>query len=73
MDLNWRVDVTISTTSMSRVFKPSVLMRMTLSNGKIVTFEVSVDKFQELRYNVAKVLKNVYDLKQHPIIFREME
>ena len=72
-DFNWRVDVTISTTAMSRVFKPSVMMRMTLSNGQIVTFEASVEKFQELRYNVAKVLKNVYDLKQHPIIFRELE
>jgi len=70
-DLNWRVDVTVSTTTMSRVFKPTVLMRLTLSDGSIRTFECPVDKFHELRYNVAKVLKSVQDLSQHPIIFRE--
>ena len=73
MGVNWRVDVAISTTAMSRVFKPSVVIRLTLSDGRIVTFEASVGKLQELRYQIAKVLKNVYDLKHHPIIFREIE
>ena len=37
--------------------------QMTLSDGNIKTFEVPIDKFNELRYNVAKVCRvNVYRL-----------
>jgi len=70
--VNWRVDVTISTTSLSRVFKPSVTLQLTLSDGRISTFECSVKKFHELRYNVAKVLKDIADLQQHPTLTRDM-
>jgi hypothetical protein len=34
-DLRWRVEVTISTSALSRVLKPSVLLEMTLSDGTI--------------------------------------
>ena len=71
--LNWRVDVTISTTAQSRVFKPSILMRTTLSDGSIRTFECSVDDFHKMRYAVAKVLKGVNDLESHPMVARELE
>lgn len=37
----WRVDVAISTSALKRALKPSVLMEMTLSSGKICVFEVS--------------------------------
>jgi len=71
VDLQWRVDVTVSTTSLSRVFKPTVIMQITLSDDTIKTFECSVEKFHQLRYNVAKVLKNMHDLEQHPILKRD--
>ena len=53
---------------MSRVLKPKLLMEMTTSDGKIRQFEVSQDKFHELRYNIAKVLKDMEDIEQIPIL-----
>jgi len=69
--VNWRVDVTISTTSLSRVFKPSVTIQMTTTDGKIRTFECSTDKFHELRFAVAKTLKAIQDLQQHPTLHHQ--
>uniref|UniRef100_A0A7S2R5K4 COMM domain-containing protein 5 n=1 Tax=Rhizochromulina marina TaxID=1034831 RepID=A0A7S2R5K4_9STRA len=66
--LHWRVDVTISSSSLLRVFRPSILMRMRLSNGNFKTFEVSVEQFHQLRYNVAKVLRDMQELERHPIM-----
>jgi hypothetical protein len=36
-DLRWRVDVTISTSSLNRVLKPTLLFQLTLSDGTITT------------------------------------
>ena len=72
-DVRWRVDVTISTTSLSRVFKPTIPLQLTLSDGSMHNFECSVDKFHELRYSVAKSLKHAQDLQQHPTLTRDME
>eukprot|EP00823_Brevimastigomonas_motovehiculus_P004195 TRINITY_DN2703_c0_g1_i1.p1 TRINITY_DN2703_c0_g1~~TRINITY_DN2703_c0_g1_i1.p1 ORF type:complete len:108 (+),score=14.56 TRINITY_DN2703_c0_g1_i1:72-395(+) len=69
-DIQWRIDVTISTTALSRVFKPCVIMQLTLTDGTMRTFECSVDKFQDLRYNITKILKNMGDLEQHPAFQR---
>ncbi len=67
-ELKWRVDVTISSSSLSRVLKPTILMQTTTSDGKQKSFELSLDKFHELRYNVAKVLKDMEDLEKMPIL-----
>ncbi|XP_018425543.1 PREDICTED: COMM domain-containing protein 5-like [Nanorana parkeri] len=67
-DLRWRVDVAISTSSLSRALQPSILMQMKLSNGESHRFEVSVAKFQELRYNVALLLKEMNDLEKKNIL-----
>jgi hypothetical protein len=53
--LRWRVDVIISSGSLSRVLRPTILMQMVLSNKIIKTFEVSIDQFSQLRVGVAKV------------------
>ncbi|CAH3035826.1 unnamed protein product [Porites lobata] len=66
--LRWRVDVAISTSSLSRVLEPSVLMEMKLSDGKIHTFEVPLSKFHELRYNVAYVLKEMEEVEKKNIL-----
>ena len=55
--MDWRVDVTISTSEMARVLKPSILMRMVDSTGTIRTFEVNPEVFHKMRYSVARVLK----------------
>ena len=72
-DVRWRVDVTISTTSLSRVFKPTIPMQITLSDGSVHQFECSVDKFHEMRYVVAKALKHAQELQQHPVLNRDIE
>ncbi|KAM3912489.1 COMM domain-containing protein 5 [Leptodactylus fuscus] len=67
-DMRWRVDVAISTSSLSRALQPSILMQMKLSNGESHRFEVPVAKFQELRYNVALLLKEMNDLEKKNIL-----
>ncbi|XP_053284581.1 COMM domain-containing protein 5 [Pleuronectes platessa] len=64
----WRVDVAISTSSLSRALQPSVLMQMKLSDGSLSQFEVPVSKFQELRYNVALILKEMNNLEKRSIL-----
>ncbi|XP_058505322.1 COMM domain-containing protein 5 [Solea solea] len=67
-DFKWRVDVAISTSSLARALQPSVLMQMKLSDGTFHRFEVPVSKFQELRYNVALILKEMNDLEKRSIL-----
>jgi hypothetical protein len=106
-DLRWRVDVTISTSSLNRVLKPTLLFQLTLSDGTITTahahahsvrstvrcrdcsnsrrygvcvmnviasagsirtFELTVEQFHELRFDVARVLKDMGDLENNPIL-----
>jgi len=67
-NFRWRVDVTISTDSLGKVFKPCILAEMTLTGGKIKTFEIPVSSFHTLRYNVAKVLREMEEVERHPIM-----
>jgi len=67
-DLQYRVDVIIATNSIARVLKPKIFMELTTSEGQIRQFEMSDDKFHELRFNVAKVLKDMEDIEQLPIL-----
>eukprot|EP00118_Oscarella_pearsei_P022430 m.259530 g.259530 ORF g.259530 m.259530 type:complete len:221 (+) comp40422_c0_seq15:38-700(+) len=66
--MKWRVDVSISTSSLNRVLDPLVLMELTLSDGRIRMFEVPVSKFHELRYNIAYVLTQMEDLEKRNIL-----
>ncbi|XP_038162194.1 COMM domain-containing protein 5 [Cyprinodon tularosa] len=67
-EFKWRVDVSISTSSLARALQPSVLMQLKLSDGSFQRFEVPVSKFQELRYNVALILKEMNDLEKRSIL-----
>ncbi|NXC66500.1 COMD5 protein, partial [Anhinga anhinga] len=67
-DFRWRVDVAISTSSLARALQPSILMMMKLSDGTAHRFEVPVAKFQELRYNVALILKEMNDLEKRSVL-----
>lgn len=66
-EFKWRVDVAISTGSLSRALQPSVQMQLRLSDGSVQQFQVPVSKFQELRYNVALILKEMNDLEKRSI------
>ncbi|XP_012580699.1 PREDICTED: COMM domain-containing protein 5 [Condylura cristata] len=63
-DVRWRVDVAISTSALTRSLQPSVLMQLTLSDGSAHRLEVPTAKFQELRYSVALVLKELAELEK---------
>uniref|UniRef100_UPI00398F40A2 COMM domain-containing protein 5 isoform X1 n=2 Tax=Pristiophorus japonicus TaxID=55135 RepID=UPI00398F40A2 len=67
-DFRWRVDVAISSSSLTRALQPSILMQLKLSDGEAHRFEVPVAKFQELRYNVALILKEMNDLEKRSIL-----
>lgn len=58
-ETRWRVDVTLSSSSLTRSMRPSVLMQLSMSDGSVRTFEVAGDKFHGLRYSIAKVLHDV--------------
>ena len=66
--LKWRCDVTISSDRLKRVLRPCVAMQMTLSDGAIKSFEVPIEQFHALRYNVAKVLQHMQELEAHPMM-----
>lgn len=66
--LKWRVDVGISTSVLNRLLEPSVHMEMILTDGSIHHIEVPMQKFHELRYNVAHVLKEIEGLENRSIL-----
>lgn len=68
VDVRWRVDVTISSSVMTRVLKPVLLIQLELSNGDIKSMELSVQQFHELRLAVATVLNDMHSIHSHPIM-----
>lgn len=63
----WTVDVTISSSSISRILEPVIEMNLTLSDGLVKTFEVPVSRFHTLRYRTATLLKEMEDLEKRSI------
>ena len=45
------------------MLRPELTMQCTLSDGKVHAFHVSKQRFNELRFNVAKCLKEMQDLE----------
>lgn len=66
--MKWRIDVTIMTSSMNRLFKPSILMQMTDTNGTIRTFEVTTAMFHHLRMQAARLIKELDATESHPLL-----
>ena len=66
--MKWRVDVTIMTSKINRLFRPSILMQITTTHGEIYTFEMSSQAFHQLRFTVAKLLKEMDNLDNKPIL-----
>uniref|UniRef100_A0A0P4WDI8 COMM domain-containing protein 5 n=1 Tax=Scylla olivacea TaxID=85551 RepID=A0A0P4WDI8_SCYOL len=65
--MSWRVDVTISTSWLSRVLEPVVVIRMKTSTGASHTFQVPLNKFHLLRFTVASLLHQMGMLQSAPI------
>ncbi|XP_066999123.1 COMM domain-containing protein 5 isoform X2 [Anabrus simplex] len=67
-NLKWQVDITISSSVLSRVLEPSIRFEMILNNGRRCIFEVSISKFHELRFSVASVLKEIESLEKRKFL-----
>ena len=50
-----------------RTLEPSVMLKLKLSNGNKVSFELNVKKFHLLRYNIATILKEIDDVENRQI------
>ncbi len=66
--MRWRVDVAISSSSLNKVMRPCLLAEWSLSDGRMVTAEVPVERFHELRYATAKVLAEMGGVEGHPVL-----
>ncbi|XP_049621608.1 COMM domain-containing protein 5 [Suncus etruscus] len=62
--LRWRVDVAVSTGALARSLQPSVLLQLRLSDGSARRFEVPGARFHELRYGLARLLRDVAELER---------
>lgn len=60
--------MTISSSSVSRVMRPSVVLELGLSDGRSRTLEAGLEAFQGLRYAVAKALADMNNLDAHPAL-----
>ena len=68
INVRWRIDVTISTSVMSRVFKPVLMLQLELSNGVVRTMEVSLQQFHELRLACATAMNDMITVSNHPVM-----
>ena len=58
-DVSWRLDVAISSSSIGKVMEPQINMDLTLANGENKEISLTQDKFQQLRFSVASMLKQM--------------
>ncbi|KAJ4462936.1 hypothetical protein PAPYR_156 [Paratrimastix pyriformis] len=70
--MRWRVEVSLSTSSMNRVLRPAVILEVTLTDGNIRTLELDMATFHQLRYNTAKILKDMLTLEQTDTLQRAL-
>lgn len=66
--LRWRMDVAISSSSLAKVMRTVLLMEVTNTEGRVVTFEVPPERFAELRYGVAKALQESNAVYDNPLL-----
>ncbi|XP_076823663.1 COMM domain-containing protein 5-like [Clavelina lepadiformis] len=67
-EFRWRVDVGISTTSLKRALEPTILCNIKTDKNESHTFEMSKEKFHELRYAVAEVLNHIQQLEKRSVL-----
>lgn len=63
--LSWRVDVILSSSSVTRVMQPFVIMRFGLSDGTFKTVELSVEAFHDLRFRISEALHSLHKLESN--------
>ena len=63
--ITWRVDVILSSSSVSRVMQPFVIMRIGLSDGSFRTIEMSIKAFHDFRFRIAEALHSIHKLESN--------
>ncbi|KAL0223459.1 hypothetical protein P9112_002849 [Eukaryota sp. TZLM1-RC] len=63
-NIDWRVDVALSSASAASVLRSFVLLKLTLSDSRVLNFEMTVEEFQAFRFDVASSLSALQNLPQ---------
>ena len=63
--LTWRVDVVLSSSSVTRVMQPFVILRVGLSDGTYKTIELSIKAFHDLRFRISEALHSLHKLESN--------
>ena len=66
-DLCWKIDVALSTNSLSKVLRPEIHLRVG-TPSETADFHMTLQQFQELRRQTAVLVKDVYHLDQFPFV-----
>jgi len=61
---SWRIDIVICSSVINRILEPAIILKLTLSDGSVISFSLSVASFHKLRYDVTAVLKSMTDLEK---------
>ena len=69
----WRTEIAISTSSLNRLLRPSLLIQITLSDGRKQTLQLSIKQFHNLRLGVAMLLKEMNDIENNQQIQRDIK
>ena len=70
--VSWRLDVAISSSAIAKVMEPQVNFDLTLDDGQKKEFSMTQDKFQQLRFSVASILKQMEVLEKKKV-FKSQE
>ena len=66
--MNRRDDLLTISSATALSMRPSVLLQMDLSDNTTQQFEMNVFRFHQLRYYVAKTLKDMQDIEKLAIL-----
>ncbi|KAL0227679.1 hypothetical protein RCL1_003822 [Eukaryota sp. TZLM3-RCL] len=62
VDVDWRVDVSLSSASAATVLRPFILCNMTLSDSTNLNFEMTVEEFMSFRFTITSALSAITNL-----------
>lgn len=63
-DIDWRVDVLVSSDAVTRVSTPTIVLSLLLSDGTRATYRLSQEELHQWRFSLAKAVKDLAYLEQ---------
>jgi len=64
LNIDWRINVAISSRHLKQLLQPFVHLRLHLSDGRAEDFELTLAKFHSLRHQLALMLRNVHNIEK---------